>query len=444
MANPSANTALEERLVQLLRRLGIRRAHFAACMPRDWEGLAAAHPDRISSLTLLAPMGINLAALAPAEFPVLVLAGDKGRPAKDTESAMNRLGRGELLFLKNYFSPSWADSAADRGDEIQRALRHVVARAEATQGASELPVLEEVDGEVDGISFRVRGKGVPLVLMPLALSPSQWDPLIPRLSEFFCTIALGGAALGMVAHLEARAQSGYMRVIQQLIEETELKPGMSILEAGCGPGALARRIARWTGGRNPIVAVDVNRYLLREAEALAKQEGMVDVIAFKAGDAEKLPFADNEFDVALACTVLEEGDADRMAAELARVTKRDGRVGIVVRSIDMSRWVNLTLRPRLKAKVEDRGLIGRSMQDGGCADASLYRRMSRAGLGNLKPLPQLASHNGGERLQYMQDRIAATLTPEERSEWRDAVTAARSEGTFFIAEPFHCAVGTKL
>jgi hypothetical protein len=58
-------------------------------------------------------------------------------------------------------------------------------------------------------------------------------------------------------------------------------------------------------------------------------------------------------------------------------------------------------------------------------------------------LPQWASHSGGERLQYMHDRIAATLIAEELREWRDAVTSARADGTFFIAEPFHSALGTK-
>ena len=58
-------------------------------------------------------------------------------------------------------------------------------------------------------------------------------------------------------------------------------------------------------------------------------------------------------------------------------------------------------------------------------------------------MPQWVSYNGGERLQFMCNRIAATLTPEELNEWRRAVAAGEADGTFFIAEPFHCAVGTK-
>jgi len=441
--NLALDNPLDDRLIQLLRHFGLARAHFAACMPRDWEGLAAKHPEMISSLTLLAPMGFNITALQAAKFPLLLIAGDQGRPAKDTQGAMAKLPHAELVTLKNYFSPPWADSAADRSDQIFAAMRDFIARADAAHGASSILDRAEGSGEVAGVSFRVRGKGIPLVLMPLALSPSQWEPLIPVLSEHFCTIALGGASLGMVAHLEARAQSGYMRVIHQLIDETQLQPGQSVLEVGCGPGAVIRRLAQRTSGQNPIVAVDVNRYLLGEAAALARRDGVDGMIEFKEADAEHLPFRGNRFDVTLACTVLEEGDADRMLAELFRVTRPGGRVGVVVRSIDMPRWINLTLGPALKAKVDDPGLISGNVQERGCADASLYRRMLQAGLINLAMMPQWVSHNGGERLRFMCNRIAATLTAEEIGEWRHAVAAGEADGSFFIAEPFHCAVGTK-
>jgi hypothetical protein len=43
-----------------------------------------------------------------------------------------------------------------------------------SQGVS----LPEGEGEVAGITYRVRGSGPPLVLMPLDLTPSQWEPLI--------------------------------------------------------------------------------------------------------------------------------------------------------------------------------------------------------------------------------------------------------------------------
>jgi hypothetical protein len=37
----------------------------------------------------------------------------------------------------------------------------------------------------------------------------------------------------------------------------------------------------------------------------------------------------------------------------------------------------------------------------------------------------------------------AGLGPEEADEWRKAVTEAEADGTFFMAQPFHCVVGVK-
>ena len=61
-------------------------------------------------------------------------------------------------------------------------------------GPSRIASLREGEGEIAGISYRIRGVGPPLVLLPMFLAPSQWEPLVPRLSERYCTITLGGAA----------------------------------------------------------------------------------------------------------------------------------------------------------------------------------------------------------------------------------------------------------
>jgi len=65
--------------------------------------------------------------------------------------------------------------------------------------------------------------------------------------------------------------------------------------------------------------------------------GSVDIMARLIAD----PLAANSVDVALSCTVMEEGDADRMLGELVRVTRPGGRVGAIVRALDMPWWANL-------------------------------------------------------------------------------------------------------
>ena len=53
--------------------------------------------------------------------------------------------------------------------------------------------LREQEGEIADISFRIRGAGPPLVLLPLDLSPGQWESLIPALSARYCSVILGAA-----------------------------------------------------------------------------------------------------------------------------------------------------------------------------------------------------------------------------------------------------------
>jgi protein-L-isoaspartate O-methyltransferase len=128
------------------------------------------------------------------------------------------------------------------------------------------------------------------VLLPLFLTPAQWEPLVPLLSERYCTIALGGAELGAVAILEGRGRAvGYLRMVQTLIEEAELHPGDAVLEVGCGSGVLARWLTRRMGARNRITGVGISPYLLGEANALARQEGVESAIDFRGGNAEALP-----------------------------------------------------------------------------------------------------------------------------------------------------------
>ena len=126
------------------------------------------------------------------------------------------------------------------------------------------------------------------------------------------------------------------------------------------------------------------------------------------------------------------------------MTRPGGRVGIVVRAIDMPFWVNLPLDPALKAKVDAPGIIGGGAAPGGVADMSLYRRLAALGLTNLKCFPQMvAVVPGSERIERYQQQILAALTAAETEAFRRAVAQAEADGTFFIAQAYHCAVGTK-
>jgi SAM-dependent methyltransferase len=419
------------------------RAHFAAGTPRDVRVLTALPADMVASLTLAAaPM--DATALRPLGSRLLVFGGDRGPGAQALARVLPQLPAARSVILKDYFHAIWSDVGVDRTEELGTALQAFLAELTQQQGLSPLAGPPAAGaGEVAGISYRIQGAGPPLVLLPLGLAPSQWEPLLPTLSQDYCTITLGGPLLGAAATLEERAATaGFLGMVGALVEAMALRPGERILDVGCGTGVHDRWLALRTAGANAIVAVDVNRYLLGEATAAARRAGLGERIEFREGNAEALPFPDDSFDVTLSVTVMEEVDAERMLAELRRVTRPGGRVGVIVRAIDMPAWVNLPLRPDLHAKANAPS-PGAGVAERGCADASLYRRFRTAGLDQVKMLPQLASITPGPVLQSLAADIVARLTPDEVAAWQTAVRQAEAEGTFFIGRPFHAAVGTK-
>jgi SAM-dependent methyltransferase len=434
---------LEERIVQVLRHLGITQAHVGASMAPDWRGLATRHTDLVASLTLVCPTALDPNDLSALASRFVVFTGDHGPQPERLRRSLAGFRDAALITLPDYLGETWADVIADRTREIGDPMLEFLQRVDQQNGNKTL-ALPEGEGEVAGISYRVRGTGPPLVLFPLALAPSQWDPLLPTLGARYCTIALGGAALGMVAYLEARGRLGYLGAVRSLMDAVQVRPGELVVEVGCGSGVLIRWLARQTGGANRILGVDINRYLLREAAALVRKEGLAEALTLQEGNAEALPLPDSSVDVAFACTVLEEGDADRMLAEMVRVTRPGGRVAVIVRALDASWWVNLPLRAALKLKVEAPGRVASGVAARGCADASIYRRFHRAGLTQLTLFPHLVPVSRADpRFTLFQQQHLATLAPEEADEWRCAVAEAEADGTFFMAQPFHCAVGIK-
>jgi ubiquinone/menaquinone biosynthesis C-methylase UbiE len=427
-------------LTELLDRLGIATAHFAGRGTADLKGLLSRDPERVASLTVLCPAVLDTQVLTTLGERLLVVTGDRGPGARRVEAGLRDLSQANTVVLEDYAGLTWSDIAAERGDSIVVGMREFL----SSHGPLSSVRLPEQEGEIAGISYRVRGVGPPLVLLPLDLSPGQWEPLIPTLAAHYCTITLGGALLGSVASLEERGRSGYMTVVRGLLDALAIKPGESVLEVGCGSGVIMRELARRTGGVNRLIGRDINPYLLREARALARREGLLDRIDFGEGRAEALPLPDGAVDVALSSTVFEEGDADLMLSEIVRITRPGGRIGIAVRAVDMPFWVNLPLDPALKAKVDAPGIIGGGAAPNGVADMSLYRRLAALGLTRLRCFPQLVSVvPGSERIERYQQQILAALTPAETEKWHEAITAAEADGTFFIAQAYHCAVATK-
>ena len=438
------DTPVEERIAALLRQLGIERAHFASRGLNDWHGMAVTHPESVASLTLVCPLGFDVAALSPLADRLLVLNGDSGVSSETISRNMAGLPSASMVTLGECpFPDNYNDLAAQRASDLVPSILEFLARMDFQGGPETIsPSLKE--GEVDGLYFRVQGSGPPLVLLPLGAAPSQWETVVEALGERYCVISLGGPELGMVASLESRGRTpGYLSAVGSLIDAAEIRPGERVLEVGCGTGVLCRWLARKTDHKNPVVGMDVNSFFLREAAAIARHDGLEHVVSFREGSAEALPFDDSSFDVVFSSTVIQRVNADLMLPEIVRVAKPGGRVAVLGHAHDMNRWVNLPLSPVLKTRIESPPWVEDRGHPAGCDDASLYQRFSVLGLTDIRMFPFISTFSDSTRLRFLQGGILPTLTDEEAGEWRAAVDQAEAGNTFFISTPFHCAVGTK-
>jgi len=112
---------------------------------------------------------------------------------------------------------------------------------------------------------------------------------------------------------------------EQLAEAADIRAGEQVLDVAAGNGnatlAAARRFA-------DVISTDYAPTLLDKGAARAHAEGLAN-ITFQVADAEALPFADGRFDAVLSTFgVMFAPDQARSAAELLRVTRKGGRIGL--------------------------------------------------------------------------------------------------------------------
>lgn len=427
---------LIERLACLWDHLGLRTAHVAAQIPADLSGFVDRHPTRIAGLLLCEAPSIDPSPIAILASRVTLVAGDAGLAGKVADAAAPQLPGCRRVALAGYGEPLWADSVSHRTEEIVAALRDL-------PGDASLPTADGDRGSHAGITYRIHGAGPGLVLLPLLLAPSQWDAAIPALAEHYSVIVLGGRHLSGVALLEDRATSpSYVGMVRTMLDVMAPEAGETVLEVGCGSGALLRLLARQLGVANPLTGVDLNPFLLREAAVLAEEDGLADRITFREGNAERLPFADASFDHAYSVTVLEECDAELALRELRRVVRPGGRVGLIVRAAELPHPWNVDLPEALRKKVENKPPL---VSPRGVADRSLYTRMAAAGFERLTCFPMLASFDrlDGPFFRFGEGRVLAQLSAEEKPVWEAARQAALNAGVLFMTGPHHCAVGRR-
>src|SRR5215831_6812984 len=111
---------------------------------------------------------------------------------------------------------------------------------------------------------------------------------------------------------------------EELCEALDLRAGKTVLDVAAGNGMASLAAARrWCD----VVSTDYVASLLESGRSRALAEGLP--IEFKVADAEALPFNNNSFDTVVSTFgVMFTPNQDRAAAELLRVCKSGGQIGL--------------------------------------------------------------------------------------------------------------------
>lgn len=182
-----------------------------------------------------------------------------------------------------------------------------------------------------------------------------------------------------------------------LVEYAAPQPGEQVIDAACGTGVVARRIAPKIGQQGKIVAVDLNPEMIKNAKILPIPEGAS--IEWQVSDATNLDVSANSFDL-ITCQQGLQFFRDRLSAlqKFQNVLTEDGRLCIAV-------WKSIEFHPLWSAmsEVEARHLesLGVSFSDiiapFSLGDSEILRALlDEAGFGKSEVL----SHDVPAKFQF--------------------------------------------
>jgi SAM-dependent methyltransferase len=257
-------------------------------------------------------------------------------------------------------------------------------------------------------------------------------------------------AQSWVHALELRAGSpDQVKLRTQLIDLSKLEAGNTVVEIGCGTGALLCDIARNVGATGHVVGIEpqpVFADAARKRLALAGFSSFAEVQTRAAG---RLEIADGSAAACLAQTVLIHLPADALhccLAEMVRIVQSRGRVLSV--DPDGDTWT---------IDHPDRGLTRRIVEfnsDQRYADGWTGRRLLRlfceAGLRDVRihPFTQVDT-DSSSYLFGMAERIAdaaaeaRVISSDEARQWKHQLRELAARGSFFSSISYFACIGIR-
>jgi len=224
-----------------------------------------------------------------------------------------------------------------------------------------------------------------------------------------------------------------------------LKPGMTVLEAGCGLGDDAIRIAKRIAPQGKVIGLDASAAMIKKATS-RKSTAHLPVI-FQTGDIQALPFPDDSFSRCRVDRVLQHIPRPQTAMnELVRVLEPEGLLlaydndwdtfSIVSGNASVSRHIE---------KIWSFSFANRRI------GFDLPRLFLEAGLSDMKIYPAtsiIADFETADKVYNLRETVQKAMeqnaiTSTQAKDWIDELRRQTDEGRFLATLTAYTVIGRK-
>jgi ubiquinone/menaquinone biosynthesis C-methylase UbiE len=180
-------------------------------------------------------------------------------------------------------------------------------------------------------------------------------------------------------------------VANSIMKASDVRPGITVVDVGCGTGFLTRQAAMQMQGKGRLVGVDLFSSMLEKAKENLNRVALLTSVEFRVGDAEKIPVQDDFADTVVGNMILHHCPRPKRAiSEMTRVAKDGGRIAIADLEKHNERWLREEMADRwlgfdlakVKKWLEDAGLDDVKVQlaKTKCCGISLHGRKAEIGI----------------------------------------------------------------